>query len=149
MDPLSATASVAGIIAFCLKTAKGLESLRESYKHASGTIAALCSEASVISASLAQVQGILLRNSQVSRDEYRIRPELQDAFDIALTGCAVTFSCLDHEVQSLVREADEDNGFGWKTKAKCVWKEEAMGDLLLQIRGQQTAISLLMQGLQM
>ena len=143
MDPLSATASVAGIVAFCLKTAKALESLRESYKHASGTIAALCSEAAVISASLAQVQGLLLRT------QCKIRPELRDAFDIALTGCAVTFSCLDHGVQCLAQEADETNRFGWKTKARYVWKEEAMRDLLLQIRGQQTAISLLIQGLQM
>lgn len=96
----------------------------------------------VISASLSQIQNYLLR------DDLSSKPELRKAFDTALTGCMTVYGCLDVEVQRLQNKV-EDGTLGWKDKAKYLWNEADMEQLLIQIRGQQTALTLLLQGLQM
>ncbi|OCK78595.1 hypothetical protein K432DRAFT_406322 [Lepidopterella palustris CBS 459.81] len=143
MDPLSVTAGVMSVIGDCLRTAKDLYDLRSRYSNASITITAIYSESMVISASLSQVQSLLLR------DALQNKPELHAAFDTALTGCMVVFSCLDEEVRDLATKVEDRNDLNWKDKAKLLWKEDAMRELLVQLRGQQTALTLLIQGLQM
>jgi hypothetical protein len=55
---------------------------------------------------------------------------------------------LDEEVKELAKKADNDN-LKFKDRTKYLWKEDTFKELLLQIRGQQLALSLLLQGLQM
>ena len=151
MDPLSVTASVAGIAGACLATAKTLNDLRSKYQNAQMTIAAICSETVVIGTTLAKIQSILLNNPQVLTNEIHGTPglEIQATFDIALTGCAVIYSCLDVEVQKLKFSAKGANDPGWAEKAKFVWEEDTMKELLGNLRGQQTSIALLVSILQM
>lgn len=131
------------MIAACLHTAKDLYELRSRYSDASITITAIYSESIIISASLSRVQDLLLR------DALQGRPDLRSAFDTALTGCMVVFSCLDDEVRGLVGKAASGSDLDWTDKVKIVWKEDTMKELLQQLRGQQTALLLLIQGLQM
>ncbi len=65
-------------------------------------------------------------------------------FDQAITGCMLVYSVLEDEVQKLYARADSVSG-----RIRYLWREEAMKDLLHQIRGQQTALTLLIQALQM
>lgn len=65
MDPLSVTASVAGIATACLMTAKTLNNLRSKFQDAQMTIAAIRTETTVIGTTLAKIQGILLNNPHV------------------------------------------------------------------------------------
>jgi len=69
--------------------------------------------------------------------------------DRSLTGCAVLFSCLDEEVGKVSQSADGHVILAWKAKAKIVWKHETFKGLLESMRGQQVAITLLLQLLQM
>ena len=149
MDPLSISAAVAGIISSCLTTATTLNRLRSSYLNASLTIGSICSEMTVISASLAQIQNYILTNTSAVSEQFQTHLDLKLTFDIALTGCMVTFSCLEEEANSLVEKATEGREFNWADKVKVVWKEDNMKELLQQLRGQQTAISVLLQSLQM
>jgi hypothetical protein len=55
---------------------------------------------------------------------------------------------LEEEVRDLVVKADADE-LKFKDRAKFLWKEDTFKELLTQIRGQQSALSLLIQGLQM
>ncbi|KAJ9668276.1 hypothetical protein H2201_001706 [Coniosporium apollinis] len=150
MDPLTITTSVLAITTRCVSMAKELNDLREKFKDAQMMISAICSESTVISASLAHIQTIVLSNPDALTAQFQFRPELEGAFDTALTGCMMVFSVLQDEVQSLTsssKSASKD--IGWSIKAKYLWKEETMKDLLQQLRGQQTALTLLIQALQM
>jgi hypothetical protein len=96
----------------------------------------------VIAASLSQVQNLL------HQDTLQNKPQLLETFDRALTGCRVVYGCLEEEVRELVVKAEADN-LKFKDRAKFLWKEDTFKELLTQIRGQQSALSLLIQGLQM
>lgn len=66
-----------------------------------------------------------------------------------MIGCSVIFSCLDIEIQKLQEFASGAKGPGWSEKAKFLWKEDTMRGHLNNLQMQQTAISQLIQVLQM
>lgn len=144
MESLSLSVSVITVTGACLSTAKALNGLLGKYKDAQKTIVAICSETSMISASLVQTQSLLIRDAQALTSRLQARHELEATFDTALTGCMVVFSCLDNEVQKLAACVNGSET-GWATKAKYLWKEDTMKEYLQQLRGQQTAITLLLQ----
>ena len=126
----------------CIQSAKQLYDLRERYKDASVLITAIYSESMVIAASLSQVQNLL------QHDALQQKPQLLETFDRALTGCRIVYGCLDEEVRDLVDKV-ERNDLRFKDRARYLWKEDTFKELLTQIRGQQSALTLLIQGLQM
>jgi hypothetical protein len=126
----------------CIQSAKQLYDLRERYKDASVLITAIYSESMVIAASLSQVQNLL------QHDALQQKPQLLETFDRALTGCRIVYACLDEEVRDLVDKV-ERNDLRFKDRARYLWKEDTFKELLTQIRGQQSALTLLIQGLQM
>jgi hypothetical protein len=146
VDPISITTAVLAISARCLTTAKAVYTLRDKFKGAQITISAIHSESAVISASLGHIQTLILKDPDTLSSNFTSRPELEGAFDTSLTGCALIFSILDDEVQKLQGSGGE---MGPAKRMKIMWKEELMKELLQQIRGQQTALSLLIQALQM
>lgn len=148
MDPLSITASVTALTSSCLKTAKAIGDLREKFKYAQTTISALYAESTVICASLSQIQNLVLCRPEALRSQMRERSDLIATFDIAVTGCMVIYAILDDEIQGVL-SSYSDTDMGWVDKAKFLWKEDFMRDLLQQLRGQQHAIALLIQTLQM
>lgn len=149
MDPLSITASVVGISEACLSVTKALSDFRDKYQKANLTITAICSETSVVSASLSQIQSLLYRDGDALILKLEQRPDLASTFDIALTGCMVLYSSLEDEIADLRVAIRQDDGLGWKDKFKTAWKEDDMTHLLQQIRGQVIALNVLLQGLQM
>jgi len=148
MDPLSLTANIITLTATCLKTTKALSDLRSRYKHAQATISGLSTESTLICAALSQIQSVFLQRSDAIATQLRSRSQLFTTFDTALTGCSVVFAVLDDELQLLLRYGD-NHEIGWVEKAKLLWKEDSMIESLRQLRGQQTAINLLLQVLQM
>lgn len=125
-----------------IQSAKELYDLRSRYKDASVLITAIYSESMVIAASLSQVQNLL------EHAALQNKPQLLETFDRALTGCRVVYGCLEEEVRELAAKAETDD-LKFKDRAKFLWKEDTFKELLTQIRGQQSALSLLIQGLQM
>ena len=126
----------------CIQSAKALYDLRSRYKDASILITAIYSESMVIAASLSQVQNLL------HHDALQSKPQLLETFDRALTGCRVVYGCLEEEVRELADKAENED-LRFKDRATFLWKEDTFKELLTQIRGQQSALSLLIQGLQM
>ncbi|USP75820.1 ankyrin repeat-containing protein [Curvularia clavata] len=126
----------------CLDSAQRLYDLRIKYKEASVLITAIYTESQVIAASLSQVQ-VLLENGMLHK-----KPELLETFDRALTGCRIVYVCLEEEVRELASKA-ATNDLDFKNRAKFLWKEDTFKELLTQIRGQQSGLILLLQGLQM
>ena len=144
MDPLSITGTVLAITACCVKSAKGLYSLRERYKHAHLVISAIYSEITVISASLSRVQGLILTKPETFEWNLKSQPQLEIILDTALTGCMLVFSILDDEVTRLVQHGDS-----MRARAAAIWNEDVMQQLLGQIRAQETSLTLLIAALQL
>jgi hypothetical protein len=90
--------------------------------------------------SLSRIQAFLL-SSEDPKAFIRSRPDIAAILDSSLTGCAVLFSCLDEEIRKVSASAD-----GHDTLA---WKNDTFKELLDGLRGQQLAITLLLQLLQM
>lgn len=149
MDPVSITGAVLSVTATALKCSKVLDSFRQQYNIASVTISAICSETTIVSASLSQLQVILLQGSGA------IKPELIPVLDTAITGCNVTFSCLEREVGKITAACPPGSSAtmvaepSMKMKLKLLFNEDTMKELLQHIRGQQSALTFLLQLLQM
>ena len=124
---------------------------------ASITLTAILTETSVISASLGQLQTALLRCSSFFVDQVQKNPASFQSLDTALIGCSMVFLALQEEVDKLELEflkAGFPSEMGteqmkWKNKIHLIWKEDTMKELLTQIRGQQTSMTLLLQALNM
>ena len=111
-------------------------------------IVAICSESTVISASLAQIQSLLLQRQDLA-EVWKSRTQLPVVLDQALTGIMVIFSCLDAEVQRITAGTSDPGRLRWRPRLLMLWRESHLNDLLGSIRGQQTAMTLLIQLLQM
>jgi hypothetical protein len=109
---------------------------------------AISSEAKVMGASLSRIQAFML-SSEDPKAFIRSRPDIAAILDSSLTGCAVLFSCLDEEIRKVSASADGHDTLAWKAKASMVWKNDTFKELLDGLRGQQLAITLLLQLLQM
>ena len=146
MDPLSITASVVGLTATCVQTAKTLSDLKDKFQNASLTISAICTETTIISASLSQIQSLMLGNPDGLSNKLQQRPDLESTLDQSLTGCYIVFDVLQAEVQKLLEFSPPGSSeFGLRTKLRYMWNESTMQDILTQIRGLQTALTLLLQ----
>ncbi|KAF2669340.1 hypothetical protein BT63DRAFT_258973 [Microthyrium microscopicum] len=147
MDPITITTTVVKLTASCLSTAKALNTLRNQFNDAPMTIVSICSETTVIAASLSQIQSLVLTRDNIS-SILRQRPEFASALDTALVGCMVLFSCLDEEVRRLSRStspAARAITFGFRDKVRALWNNDRLKELLDALRGQQTSITLLIQ----
>ncbi len=69
-------------------------------------VVSICSESTVISASLAQLQTLLLQRQELA-DVWQSRTELPMVLDQALTGCTMVFSCLDAEIERITAGASD------------------------------------------
>ncbi|KAL1608276.1 hypothetical protein SLS60_003215, partial [Paraconiothyrium brasiliense] len=141
MDVSSAIGVIAAIPQ-CIEAAKQLYDLRERFDQAAVLITAIYTESMVVAASLSQIQS-LLKGTTLQK-----KPELRTTLDQALTGCWVVYQCLDEEVRDLARKVDV-NDLRRRDRARFLLKEANFKELLQQIRGQQSALGLLIQGLQM
>ena len=146
MDPFSITTAILPVTKACFTTAKSLYDIRNEYKDAPTTITSMCSETTVISASLSQLQHIVLRKNDLEAT-LLVRPELASALDCSIIGCTVVFSCLKEEMAQ-VKKGMRDGQPTTKSKAKLVCNKDKLRELLEDLRGQQTALSTLIALLQ-
>ncbi len=111
-------------------------------------LVAICAESTVVSASLAQIQSLLLQRQDLA-EVWRSRTDLPMVLDQALTGIMLIFSCLDAEIQRITAGTPNPSRIPWRPRLRVMWSESKLNDLLGSIRGQQTALVLLIQLLQL
>lgn len=131
----------------CVSASLSLSELRTKYNDAPMTIVAICSETTLISASLSKVQELVLRRHDLT-NVLNARPDLAAALDTTLIGCAVLFSCLHEETQHMTQSSTQPSQYTWWKKAKVMWNHDRLKELLEGLRGQQTAISTIINLLQ-
>jgi hypothetical protein len=143
MDPVSLTASIAGIVGFCLQAAVSLDALRSKFQTAHITITALSSQCRAIKAGLSELETLLLGNHSI-----RHRPDIIPTLDRTLTGCLVVLACFDETLNKLY-EGEVQNGARysllsrWRNKTRIVWNEGEMRSYLSLLQGQQSAVAFL------
>ncbi|KAM0426281.1 hypothetical protein ACHAPT_008321 [Fusarium lateritium] len=101
----------------------------------------ICSESTVISIALSELQMRILRRDDLSQ-AWASRTDVLVAFETALTGCMVVFSCLEAETRQL--QLQNSARMGVWAKIRFMWNQDRLKDLLTALRGQQTSISFLL-----
>lgn len=144
MDPLSIVASASSLVFAGVKVVKGLSGLRKRYKTAGTIIASISSECMVLHIALSQIHKLAMVDSFFDRLASHL--ELKDGFELALLSCTQTFSALEEEIRKLSPEGEQkDDHF---LRLKYLWNGETMREILLQLRSQQNAISVLLTAIQ-
>ncbi|KAF5563847.1 GTPase-activating of the rho rac family (LRG1) [Fusarium napiforme] len=143
MDPLSIATSVVGLTATCLSTCKKLHDLAGEYQDVPAVIAMICSESTIISIGLSELQMKILRRDDLAQ-AWASKTEIWTAFETALTGCMVLLSCLETESRSL-----RSQNPGIWSKIKFIWNQDRLKELLGALRGQQSSITLLLNLLEL
>jgi len=145
MEVFSCVAAVASLGKSCLSTIKSLHNLYEKYQSARRTIAALHVEVAVIGASMQFVNVIFEEHQEIIKLRFTKIPELEHTFAAALAGCNLVLSCLDEDLEKILSRLGPEGSKSRKGKARMLWREDAMKDLLLTLRGQQSAIFSIIQ----
>ncbi|GKU14615.1 unnamed protein product [Fusarium langsethiae] len=143
MDPLSIATSVVGLTATCLSTCKKLHDLAGEYEDVPTILAMICSESTVISMGLSELQSKILRRDDLAQ-AWASRTDILNVFEVALTGCMTVFSCLEAEIRNLKLK-----DLGVLAKLKFMWNQDRLKELLEALRGQQTSITFLLNILEM
>jgi len=149
MDPLSIAGGVLSLVSSGFKISRSLNTLRNKYKSAPATLSALSVECSVTCAALYQIQDLLTSRPEFLTSQSDSRSMLTDMFELALLGCAATFSVLDEELTKV--EYDGKKGVfkvGFKSRLKLIWNEDTLKELLQQMRDQRSSIGFLIETVQ-
>lgn len=117
------------------------------YEDVPVVIAMLCSESTIISIALSQLQTLILRREDLSQ-VWASKTEVLDAFETALTACMIVFSCLEAETRQLQAQSPSSTGSRVWTKLKFMWNQDRLKELLSGLRGQQISINFLLQVLE-
>ncbi|CVK84846.1 related to GTPase-activating protein of the rho/rac family (LRG1 protein) [Fusarium mangiferae] len=143
MDPLSIASSVVGLTATCLATCKKLHDLAGEFQDVPAIIAMICSESTIISIGLSELQTKILQRDDLAQ-AWASKTEIWMVFEAALTGCMIVFSCLEAETRSLRSENP-----GLWAKIKFIWNQDRLRELLGALRGQQSSINFLLNLLEL
>jgi hypothetical protein len=124
-----------GLTATCLSTCKKLHDLAGEYQDVPAVIAVICSESTIISIGLSELQMKILRRNDLAQ-AWASKTEIWTAFETALTGCMVLLSCLEAETRNL-----RSQNPGLWAKIKFIWNQDRLKELLDALRGQQSSIT--------
>jgi hypothetical protein len=125
-------------------SAHTLWEIRNAWKLAPLTVSTLCSHLKLTAASLAQIQALLLNETDVLLN----KPDLVETFDTTLISCLVLSTRLETYVQSIKKGTLDGNKATWKMRFKTIWNENEVQELSKQLTAQQDAVNLLVSLLQ-
>jgi hypothetical protein len=98
---------------------------------------------------LVQIQAVILDNPESS---YRLRTDSAVArtFDSVFGACHLAFMILNERLMGLVEEKRNDKGqMSRTTRARNVWNEQEMQNLLQNIQGQASGLTVVLSALQL
>jgi hypothetical protein len=145
VDPLTITVSITTLLATAAKIINAAAELRSSYNDAAFMLSAIASECTVINTSLAIMQSLMIADEDILRS--RMTGSIKATFEAALIACTLTMSVIEEELHSLL--ATDDDGNLKARRVKYILEQSHLREMLQQMRGQQTGISLLLQTYQL
>lgn len=119
------------------------------YQNAAMTMASIARECSVVSVALVQLRVIFTGADYLLYKSQEGDEDIMRSIDAVTLGCSMTLSLIKQHLADAVKKdgvetLESSNGVSRKEKAKFVWNEEEVKDLLLQLRGYQSSLSLLL-----
>ncbi|KAH0534119.1 hypothetical protein FGG08_007277 [Glutinoglossum americanum] len=140
MDPVSMIASITSLVVGCAKIVQIAQGAYGIHKAASLTISSISTECVAVSASLSYLQSLVVGNSG------SLDPHIANAFETVIVGCTLTLSVLNEYIMELAanKEVLDMAPASRMAKAKLMWNESEMKELLQQLRGHQSSITLLL-----
>lgn len=149
MDPLTICATVTGLVKTYGTAATMCSGLITKYKTAPTILASIRTECITVKSALSYVDWIIKRDADLLSSQFKAHSPLLEIFDVPLTGCALTFSLLDIELQKLYDRSKDHDSYKWKDRMKYVWNEDQAKTILDHMRGLQSALNLMLTALQM
>jgi len=148
MDPLSIAAASSSLVVSVVRTGRALATVFEKYQDSQRCIFLMQTECTVLAAALSQLQMFFTKIPKSTLSRY---PEyVMEALDLSLVGCTLTLSILNKETDNLLENIKNgETNMSKSKKIKYLWKEESMDELLQQLRGQSSALTLLLKALDM
>jgi hypothetical protein len=136
-------ASIAQLASNCLQTIQILEHVRQRIRSSSTIIESLISESLLVYSSLSQLKEIFQNEQNTLTEVLCSKPDLLDNIKRTLRSCECVWVLVRRDVEKL------ETPIAFVRIIRLVIRESVMNDYLSQIRGHQTALTLLIQGLQM
>lgn len=135
MDPLSAAASVAGLLSAANQITKTLSFLADAPRLARSVIG----ETEALAAIFSQLNGFLRGTMHPKRE--RMSMTTVDQFVAVLTNCVLTFAELEEELDSLGLE----DGDGMKLWDRMKWtaKQDTLREILADLQQQKASLNLM------
>lgn len=137
--------SKVGITATFVGAAKKLNDVCDALKLAPTTITSVCTQLKLTSAALAQIQHLLLEDTDILEN----KPAVRDAFETALTSCLVSSTWLEKIMQKITKGLLDVQKESWKTKFWSFWNENDIKELSGQLQKQHVAVGVVVGLLQM
>lgn len=147
MDPLSITATVAGLIGTCAQVAKRINYLVGGYNDAPLLVSSIASETAILSAVLCQIEQVAVHTPGSLSSRLDGELAFRTAFDTGLSSCSLVLSVLRKYLSAMTGKK-QTGELGKSGRVTVVWNQDRLQDLLKQIRGQQYGLNLLISALQ-
>ena len=141
MDPISATASIIGLLGAGAKICSTISSIINTGRAIPQLARNVVIEVTDTSACVSQVQSFLLGIRESPKSHQALL--MLDEIVVVLSNCVIVFSELEKEVASL--EPDQSSPVG--RLAKWVWKEQNVTRLLQRLQSSKTSLNLMISTL--
>jgi len=145
MDPLSIVCSLGPVIGQTVKVVKLLHELHDTLRDAPLLLSSITSECSIVGTSLG-----LLQDMQNRKNNRRSLQSTQvfATFDMALASCSLILSVLEKDVKACLKAGKQPGDGDAVRQCQLILSKDHLHELLLQLRGQQQAITLLLSTMQ-
>ncbi len=138
MDPISAVASIIGLLGAAAKTSKFLFKFIKSVKDAPKLASSVLQEVSDTSACLNQLQSYLMGTRTTSRPQGNLL--MVEQIVVALSNCVLVFSELEEIVEPLKSSNRTPSG----RLAQWILKEQTIKNLLTRLHISKLSLNLMM-----
>lgn len=138
----------------CTKIIRMVQDVRTKYKRAPLVMTSIATECSTMSVALSQLNYVDFRGmlTSTAREPNSLNQVLQ-SIDAVIIGCSLTLSVIEDTIVEL-QDSNDDSGEGSEqtlgrlSKARIVWHEDEMKELLQQLRGYQLNLTTLLTVIQ-
>lgn len=110
MDPLSIAASVASLVTICAQIVTICSELRTKYHDAPRILSSIKAECASTRESLLLISLLIKQSDTTALSHLPTNEILIQNFNIALTGCTLTLSVIDNELQSILKKHEVEGG---------------------------------------
>jgi hypothetical protein len=141
MDPISIAASVTALAIHCGQIIILCNSIVGRQHAARRALVSLRTESAAYQASLHTIQDLLIDQSGPLAEYLGSNEQWARSFDTALTACGLTFSILKYELDRAISSSVGTISYALK--------EDDIKKLIEELRGQRSAVQLLIQTLQL